>query len=794
VNYGMNLWTRIWAEAIRRIFVIAWGSHAPSHVVVGASPTTVWRLYSFHPVQDREKQHQQAGAPVGCRGGCLRSPNPFSRLRLPAVVNLVALLVILAASAWADPRLSYPQARRDDALDDYNGVKVADPYRWLEQMDSAETRDWVKAEAKLTDSYLEKTPVREQLKKRLTTLMDSERFGMPFHRGQHYFYSHNSGLQQQSVLFASGGLDGRPTLAFDPNALSTNGVTLSIAGYMPSPDGNTLAYGVSQGGSDWTDWHFHDLSSGQDRPDVLKWFKYYPLHFSKDGKGVYYSAFPAPAPGDELKARDLGDAVFYHALGTLQSADCKIYERPDHPDWQFEPHLTRDGHWLVLRVGEGEVGDKGLENIYALDLKKPDSPAMQLADGFDKNYIYVGADRGLLYFETTVDAPRGRVVSVDPSGAVASWKEVVPQSDEAMNVDSGSVTLVDHQLIVRTLHDVASKVVVYGLDGSLRREIALPGRGTAAGFGGEPDDVETFYSFSDMVTVPTIYRLDLETGVSTVYRVPKLAFDTSALETKQVFYPAKDGTRIPMSLVYKKGIKLDGTNPTLLYGYGGFGISLLPGFDATRLVWLERGGIFAVANIRGGGEYGEEWHRQAIRAHKQIVFDDFISAAEWLIAQGYTSTPKLAIEGASNGGLLIGACVTQRPDLYGAALAYVGVMDMLRFDQFGQGAGWVGDFGVPHDPAAFKSLRAYSPYHNVRPATRYPAMLVITGDHDARVMPAHSFKFAAALQFAQAGPAPVLLRVRLSTGHGSGPTTSQLVAEKADAYAFLMENLGMDVK
>jgi len=344
------------------------------------------------------------------------------------------------------------------------------------------------------------------------------------------------------------------------------------------------------------------------------------------------------------------------------------------------------------------------------------------------------------------------------------------------------------------MHDAADRVIIHGLDGRPRRELALPGCGTASGFGGEPDDLETFYSFTDLVTPPTVFRLDLETGASSVFRAPKVAFDTSVLESTQVFYPGRDGTRIPMSLVYKKGIQLDGANPTLLYGYGGFGISILPAFDATRLVWLERGGIFAQANIRGGGEYGDDWHRQAIRAHKQIVFDDFISAAEWLIAHGYTSTPKLAIEGHSNGGLLVGACVTQRPDLFGAALAYVGVMDMLCFDQFGQGAGWEGDFGVPRNPEDFKILRAYSPYHNVRPGTRYPATLVITGDHDTRVMPAHSYKFAAALQYAQAGPAPVLLRVRLSTGHGAGPTTSQVVAEKADAYAFLMENLGMDVK
>jgi prolyl oligopeptidase len=693
----------------------------------------------------------------------------------------------------ADPTLSYPPARRDDVPDDYNGIKVADPYRWLEKLDSDETRNWVKAEAVLTDSYLQKIPVRDVLQKRLTALLNFEKFGMPFHKADQYFYSHNSGLQQQSVLLVSQGLRGAPKVAFDPNALSTNG-SLAVVGYVASPDGSTLAYGVSQGGSDWTDWHFRDLASGRDLPDVVKWTKYYHPIFTMDGKGVYYSAFPAPPPGQELKVRDLGDAVFVHVLGTPASADRKLYERPDHPDWQFEPYLTKDGHWLVLRVGEGEVGDKGLEDLYVLNLKNPGSSAVTLAEGFDKNYMYIGADQGLLYFETTVEAPRGRVVAVDPSVADHVWKEVIPQGSDTMDVDHGSVTLVDHQLIVRTLHDVTSKVVIYGLDGSLRREVTLPGRGTATGFDGEADDKETFYSYTDMVTPPTIYRLDLEAGTSTVYRAPKIAFDTSALETKQVFYTAKDGTRIPMTLAYKKGIKLDGKNPTLLYAYGGFGNSILPRFDATRMVWLERGGVFAVANIRGGGEYGEEWHRQAIRAHKQIVFDDFASAAEWLIAQGYTSTPKLAIEGGSNGGLLMGASVTQRPDLFGAVLAYVGVMDMLRFDQFGQGAGWVGDFGVPHDPEDFKTLRAYSPYHNVRPGTHYPATMVITGDHDARVMPAHSFKFAAAMQNAQTGPAPILLRVRLSTGHGAGPTTSQLVAEKADAYAFLMENLGMEVK
>jgi prolyl oligopeptidase len=679
-------------------------------------------------------------------------------------------------------------------MDDYNGVKVPDPYRWLEQLDSPETRAWVLAEARLTDSYLDHIPARQTIKKRLTQLLNFEKYGTPFHQGERYFYTHNGGLQQQGVLYTTIGLSGTPAVALDPNSLATNG-SLTIAGYVPSPDGTILAYGVSQGGSDWTDWRFRDVAAGKDLQDVVRWTKYYHPVFAADSKGIYYSAFPAPAPGQELRVRDLGDAVYYHALGTEQTADKKIYERTDHSDWQFQPHLTRNSQWLVITAGEGEVGDKGVENIYALDLSSPAAQPVPLAEGFDAAYNYAGADHDLLYFQTTLDAPRCRVIAIDPaSPARSSWKEIVPQTADAMDVAGASVTLVDHQLIARTLHDACSKVTIYGLDGGLRREVQLPGRGAAAGFGGEPEDPETFYTFTDPITAPTVFRLDLETGASAVYRRPRLAFDASTLESKQVFYSGKDGTRIPMSLVYKKGLKLDGTNPTLLYGYGGFGIPMVPRFDVTRFVWLERGGVFAVANIRGGGEYGEQWHRQAIRQHKQIVFDDFIAAAEWLITQRYTSTPKLAIEGGSNGGLLVGACLTQRPDLFGAALAYVGVMDMLRFDQFGQGAGWVGDYGSPHDPEDFKALYAYSPYHNARPGKSYPATLVITGDHDARVMPAHSFKFAAALQAGQAGPAPILLRVRLSTGHGAGPTTSQVIEEKADAYAFLMENLGMNLK
>ncbi len=722
------------------------------------------------------------------------------RKRLPTICAglTLALLFMPVTAARADDtptgRIEYPEAKRGEVAEDFFGVQVADPYRWLEQLDSPETRAWVMAEAKLTDAYVEKIPVREALKQRLTKLLDFEKYGAPFHHGNRYFYSYNSGLQPQAVFYTTIGVSGKPTVALDPNLISTNG-SLAVTGHPTvSRDGSLMAYGISHGGSDWTEWHVRDLASGKDLPDVLRWLKYYAPIWSPDGQGLYYSAFPAPIPGEELRARDLGHAVYYHKLGTPISADRKLYARPDHPDWQFAPHLTRDGKWLALLAGEGEVGDKGLNNIYAIDLRHPNAPVKTIVEGFAAGYHFAGSDAGKLYFQTSLDAPRGRVIAIDPVKPDRTrWQEIVPQGPDAMDAAYGSVSLVNHQLIVRTLHDAHSQVKIYNLDGKFQREVALPGLGTVSGFGGEPDDRETFYSYSDLATPGTTYRYDLKTGASAVYRMPKIAFDPSTLETKQIFYPGKDGTKIPMYLVYKKGIKLDGTNPTLLNGYGGFGISVLPRFDPSRVAWLEHGGVYAIACIRGGGEYGEEWHRQAIRAHKQVVFDDFIAAAEWLIAQHYTSPPKLAIEGGSNGGLLVGACAVQRPDLYGAVLARVGVLDMLRFNLWGQGAGWEGDYGSPRDPQDFKALYAYSPYHNVHHGTYYPAMFIVTGDHDARVMPAHSFKFAAALQAAQAGPAPILLRVQLSAGHGGGPTTSQVINERADTYAFLMANLGMEL-
>ena len=684
----------------------------------------------------------------------------------------------------------YPPAVRGSVVDDYHGTRVEDPYRWMEEIDSAQTRAWVSAEGQLTERYLAAIPAREAIRKRVAALYDFERFGVPFHEGGRYFYTRNTGVQDQSVLYVTASLDAPASVALDPNTLSADGSRI-VTGYVASRDGQLLAYGVSESGSDWADWHVRDLASGEDLPDVLRFTKYYPPEFSLDGKGLYYSAFPAPAAGQELATQDLDNGLYYHALGTPASADRKILQRSEFRDWQYLPQLTSDGRWLVVMAGQGEVGDRGRENVYLVDVAGG-GKVTALAAGFDAAYIYVGSDAGSIYFLTTLDAPNGRVIAVDPARPERSnWKSVIPADSDAIAITETSVTLVDHQLIVRRLHEAHTRVTSYGLDGSQRREITLPGLGTARGFEGRPELRETFYSFTDLITPPTIYRIDLESGASRVFRAPHVAFDSSAFEQRQVFYHGKDGTRIPMMLAYRKGLKLDGTNPVLLYGYGGFGIPVLPTFAAARIAWLEMGGVFAVANIRGGGEYGEAWHRQGTRAHKQVVFDDFIAAGEWLIAQHYTSSSKLVIQGGSNGGLLIGACVTQRPDLYGAAVAQVGVMDMLRFDRFGQGAGWAGDYGSPSDPEDFKALRGYSPVHNVRPGKHYPATLIVTGDHDTRVMPMHSFKFAAALQAAQAGPAPVLLYLESSSGHGGGATVRQAIEQNADIYAFLVKNLGM---
>jgi len=715
--------------------------------------------------------------------------------------RLAAVLPAAIAALWACTPvqraevagLKYPPAPRGTTVDDYHGTKVADPYRGFETLDSPATRAWTAAQAQLTQTYLAGIPQREQIRRRVAQIYDFERTGIPFAESGRYFYTDNSGQQEQSVLLSVAPLAGLPNVVIDPNILPAGNHPV-VVGYVANRSATLLAYGVSSAGSDWTDWHLRDLASGQDLPDVLRHTKYYRPVFTPDGRGLYYSAFPPPKSGEELSAADLHNAIYYHALGSDGASDRRILGDGVHPDWQYEPFLSEDGRWLIVRAGEGEVGDKAVEDLYLVDTGASAPAPRAVTQGFGAAYVYAGTDAGLLYFLTSLNAPNGRVVAIDPlHPEQANWKNVIAEGADAIDLGDRSVTLVAHQLIVRSIHDAHSRVTVYGLDGARREEIALPGLGSANGFAGHAADTETFYSFTDLITAPTIYRYDFASRSSSVFRAPRVAYEAGAYEQRQVFYTGRDGTRIPMLLAYRRGANLQGDNPLLLNGYGGFGIPLLPRFDPATITWMEMGGVFAVANIRGGGEYGESWHRQGTLTHKQVVFDDFIAAAEWLIANHYTSTARLAIHGRSNGGLLIGACVTQRPDLFGAALAQVGVMDMLRFNRFGQGAGWEGDYGSPQDPQQFQALYAYSPVHNVRSGVRYPATLVITGDHDTRVMPMHSFKFAAALQAAQAGPAPILLAVDVASGHGGGETVSQAVSQDADMFAFLVKNLAMPV-
>jgi len=681
---------------------------------------------------------------------------------------------------------AYPHARRADQTDDYHGTIVADPYRWLEDPDSPETRAWIEAENALTFDFLAQIPAREAIQTRMTALWDYERYGMPYLQGGRYFYGRNDGLQPQSVLYVSETLDGEPRVLLDPNTLSPDG-TVALAGYAISEDGRHMAYGLATAGSDWNEWRVRDVDTGEDRADVLRWVKFSGASWAKDGSGFYYSRYAAPAPGEELQQTNYYQKLYFHALGTPQEADVLVYERPDEKEWSFGGHVSEDGAYLLISIGQGT---ERKNRLYYKSLVEPDAPVVALLDEFDASYGFLGREGTQFWLETDNHAPRGRVVAVDIADpAPARWREVIPEAEETLQ----GVSLVGERFFASYLKDAHTLVKVFGLDGTLEREVALPGLGSAGGFGGKRHYTETFYAYTSFTVPTTLYRYDIPAGTSAVYRRPQVAFDPSDYETRQVFYESKDGTRIPLFLTHKKGLTLDGQNPTYLYGYGGFDISLTPSFSPGQIVWLEMGGVLAVANLRGGGEYGKAWHDAGRRHNKQNVFDDFIAAAEWLVAGGYTSTPKLAIGGGSNGGLLVGACLTQRPDLFGACLPAVGVLDMLRFHKFTIGWGWVPDYGSADVPEDFPVLHAYSPLHNLEPGTTYPATLVTTGDHDDRVVPAHSFKFAAALQAAQGGDAPTLIRIETRAGHGAGKPTAKVIEEAADRWAFLVKVLGMEV-
>ncbi len=704
-------------------------------------------------------------------------------------MSVVIISAIASTSQlFAQQDLKYPETRKVEHVDTYHGTEVPDPYRWLEDdvRTSADVAQWVAAENEVTFAYLKSIPEREKIRQRLTELWDYEKYGSPFKEGGRYYYLHNSGLQNQFVLFTMETLKSNPRVLLDPNEWSKDG-TVALSGMAMSDDGKYLAYGVQDGGSDWRTWRFLEIESGKKLADELKWIKFSGVSWTKDSKGLFYSRYAEPQKGKKFQSLNLNQEIYYHRVGTDQTEDVLVFNRPDNPDWGFQVDVTEDGDYLIITVWKG-TDDK--YRVFYKELNEPNGVPVELIDNFDNEYSFVGNDGTVFYFQTDVDAAKKRLIAIDiHKPRRDAWKEIISQTENVLR----SVSFVGNTFIAQYLKDAKTEVVLYTPKGELIDTVEFPGIGTASGFGGKRTDTETFYSFSSFAVPPSIYRFDMKTRKSRLLRSAKVKFDPRDYETKQVFYASKDGTKVPMFITSKKGLKLDGQNPTLLYGYGGFNIPLTPGFSTSRLAWMEMGGVLAVANLRGGGEYGEEWHQAGTKLNKQNVFDDFIAGAQWLIDNKYTSKKKLAIQGGSNGGLLVGACMTQRPDLYAACLPAVGVMDMLRFHKFTAGRFWVDDYGSADDPdpEQFKALLAYSPYHNLKPDTNYPATLITTADTDDRVVPGHSFKFAARLQECQVGDAPVLIRIETRAGHGAGKPTAKIIEEIADQWAFLVKNLGM---
>ena len=701
---------------------------------------------------------------------------------LPALLLFAVAVTSLVHAKDAAPAVSkYPPTRKIEVVDDYNGKKVTDPYRWLEDANSTQTQAWVEEQNKVTFKFLREIPVREEVRQRLTKLWDYERYGVPFKEGGRYFFTKNTGLQNQSPIYTTKRLDQTPTLLLDPNTLSTDG-TVSLSGYAISEDGKYMAYGVQTSGSDWIEWHVRDIETTKDLPDKIEWSKFSGASWSKDNKGFFYSRYDTGDEKTRLQTANYFHKVYYHTLGKPQSDDVLVYERKDQKEWNFGAEVTDDGKFVIIRVGHGTSPKDGI--FYRL---ASGGPVVELFQPDQASYDFIGNEGTVFYFRTDRDAPRRRVIAVDTTKSTETPKEIVAQADQALD----AANFVGNKFVCSYLQDAKTQVRIFDRDGKKTGEVPLPGIGTATGFGGKPNNPETFYSFTGFTRPTTIYRYDVATGENKLVFQPKVDFNPDDYITEQVFFTSKDGTKVPMFLTYKKGLKKDGQNATYLYAYGGFGISITPTFSASNLTWLELGGVYAVANLRGGGEYGEAWHEAGMKKNKQNVFDDFIGAGEWLIANKYTSTPKLAIGGGSNGGLLVGAVLTQRPDLFGAALPAVGVMDMLRFQKFTIGWAWTSDYGSADDPEMFAYLRGYSPYHNLKPGTKYPATMVTTSDHDDRVVPAHSYKFAAELQADQAGPAPVLIRIETKSGHGAGRPIAKIIEESADRWAFLWRELGM---
>ena len=701
----------------------------------------------------------------------------------PIIWGLVGSL-IFSGSAIAGDKMNYPVSKKIDHVDELHGVKVPDPYRWLEDdvRTSKDVAAWVEAENKVTFAYLEGIPQRDAIKTRLTELWNYEKFSAPFKIGGRYFYFKNNGLQNQSVLYKQDSLDAEPAVLVDPNQWSKDG-TIALGSTSFSDDGRYMAYSVADAGSDWNTWRILDVETGKLLEDEIKWVKFSGAAWTTDNRGFFYGRYDEPPAGAAFQKTNLNQKVYYHRIGTAQSQDVLVYKRPDEPSWGFGLKVSEDGRYLILTVWKG-TNDK--YRVLYKDLTEPYAMPVDLIEHFNDEYTFVGNDGTTFYFVTDLEAPRKRIVAIDLRKPT-EVREVVPQSAETLV----GADIVANQFVLTYLKDARTQVKLHSIDGKFVREVEFPGIGTATGFSGKRTDTETFYSFSSFATPPSIFRYDLLTGESKLLRRAAVKFNPDDYEVKQVFYSSKDGTKVPMFIAHKKGLKLDGSNPTLLYGYGGFSVPLTPTFSITRVAWMEMGGVFAMPNLRGGGEYGEEWHKAGTKLKKQNVFDDFIGAGEWLIKNGYTRPDRLAIQGGSNGGLLVGACMTQRPDLFGACLPAVGVMDMLRFHKFTAGRFWVDDYGSADNAEEFPALLGYSPYHTLKSGTRYPATLVTTADTDDRVVPGHSFKFAARLQECHVGESPVLIRVETRAGHGAGKPTAKLIEETADLWAFLVKNLGM---
>jgi prolyl oligopeptidase len=684
--------------------------------------------------------------------------------------------------------ITYPETKKGDTVDDYFGTKVPDPYRWLEG-DAAVTPEvaaWVEAQNKVTFAYLEKIPFRQKIKERLTQLYNYPKYSAPTRRGDYFFYTKNDGLQNQSVWYRQKGLNGTPEVLLDPNKLSADGTT-RLGAFSLSRDGKYLAYGVSQGGSDWNDVYVMDVSTKQIESEHVQWMK--SSGVSWQGNGFYYSRYPAPEKGHELTSKNENHQVYYHKRGTPQSEDVLVYEDKANPQRFHTVSVSDDERYAFLSISERGKGKKG-NAVFYRDLSQPGNAFTPIvAEIGDDSYGVVDNVGDKFLILTDHKAPNGRVFLFDPKNPdEQNWKDVIPEKPEPLDI----ANTVGGKLFVTYLQDVATRGYVYSLNGKLENEIKFPGLGTVGGFGGRADDKFTYYTFTTFNFPPTIYQYDIATRKSTLFRQPEIpGFKSADYETSRVFYNSKDGTRVPMFLVHKKGLKLDGNNPTLLYGYGGFNITNSPGFSSLRLALLEQGFVYASANMRGGGEYGEKWHEAGTKLKKQNVFDDFIAAAEYLIKNKYTSPDKLAIQGGSNGGLLVGAVSNQRPELFKAVVEQAGVMDMLRFHKFTIGWNWIADYGSSDNAAEFKALYAYSPIHNVKAGAKYPATLITTADHDDRVVPAHNFKYAAALQAAQGGDNPILIRIDTKSGHGASSTT-KAIEQTADIYSFLMSNLGVN--